>query len=546
MLRDPLRNKGSAFTASERSRLGLEGLLPYRVQELEGQARRTENWLNRLEDPLEKYVALASLQDRNETLYFHVLSTHLEELLPVVYTPTVAVATQRFSQVFRRGRGIWITPDMAGRISDVLAAATCDRNVQLIVATDNEAILGIGDQGAGGMAISVGKLALYTAAAGIHPATVLPVSLDVGTDNEALLADPLYLGWPEQRLRGERYLALLDEFVAAVKALFPGALIQWEDFRKDNALAVLNRYQDSVCSFNDDIQGTGATAVAGLMAACRAADRDLRGERVLILGAGAAGLGIQRQIRTALEAAGLTQEQSLHAVAALDSRGLVFKGREGVDSFKSEMAWDAEFARESGLDRPGLDVLEVVRRFRPTALIGTSGQAGAFSESIVRQMTAHIDRPIILPLSNPTDQSEARPADLYEWTDGRCLTATGSPFPPVSFEDQVFQVGQGNNAMIFPGVGLGALACGVRVITEELFTTAAHALAQAVTDADLAEGLLYPRITELRQLARAVALAVATRAQELGLAEDSGDLHRRLDRLMWRPAYDAHDPDRQD
>jgi malic enzyme len=397
LIREPLLNKGSAFTAEERAAFGLDGLLPARTLTIDQQRARVHRKLSTYAEPLQKFVFLASLQDRNEHLYFNLLTHHLEELLPIVYTPTVGLATRQFSHVFQRARGVWVTPGLKGRIAEVLRRAACGRDIRLLVATDNESILGIGDQGAGGIAISIGKLALYTAGAGIDPATVLPVSLDVGTDNETLLADPLYLGWQQRRLRGKDYDALLEEFVTAVAETFPHALVQWEDFRKDNALRVLERYVDRLPSFNDDIQGTGAMALAALLGAGRLHGRPLTGERIIVLGAGAAGLGITRQIRVALGAAGQDEATLRRQIAVLDSRGLIVDDGRLADPYKRELAWQVEDTEAAGLggDR---GFAAVVDAFRPTVLIGTSGQRGAFSEAIVRAVLRGVERPVILPL----------------------------------------------------------------------------------------------------------------------------------------------------
>ncbi|TDJ48222.1 MAG: NAD-dependent malic enzyme [Gammaproteobacteria bacterium] len=543
LLREPLLNKGSAFSTGERKAFGLDGLLPYRVLDIERQAQRIYAMLDRYPDAMGKYVALAALQDRNEHLYFYLLQQHLEEFLPIVYTPTIGLATKRFSQVFQRGRGAWITPDQQGAIAETLQRAAQGRDIRLIVATDNESILGIGDQGAGGIKISIGKLALYTAAAGINPASVLPISLDVGTQNQALLDQPGYLGWPHARLRGAEYAAFVDEFVAAVRQLFPHALIQWEDFRKDNALRIMDRYRDEVLSFNDDIQGTGAVALAGMLSAQRVHGRPLAGERILIVGAGAAGLGISRQIKVALAGAGLTGEDLQHAVAALDSQGLLVDTRVG-DSYKAEMAWTQARAKALQLDGSGIGLLDVCRAFRPTVLIGTSGQRNAFSEAVVREIASTVERPVILPLSNPTDLSEAVPADLYAWSDGRALVAAGSPFPPVEYAGRTYQVGQGNNAFIFPGIGHGAILSGAASITDSMFYAGAKALARMVTDDELAGGSLYPAVDRLREASVEVAVAVIRDAAESGMIEPISDLEIQnlLDAGTWSPAYREYIP----
>ena len=538
LIRDPLLNKGSAFTLAERRAFHLDGLLPHRPVSIDIQRARVFANLDRLQDPLDKYMALAALQDLNEHLYFNVLVHRLEEYLPVIYTPTVGLATQRYSHVFQRARGVWITPGHKGRIADVLRQAAAGRNVRLIVATDNESILGIGDQGAGGMAISIGKLALYTAAAGVDPAFVLPVSLDVGTGNAQLLADPHYLGWPAQRLRGAAYDELLDEFVAAVASVFPGALVQWEDFRKENALRVLDRYRNRLPTFNDDIQGTGAVALAGLLAAGRITGRRISAERVLVLGAGAAGLGIIRQLRSAMQADGA---QGVPLVAALDSRGLIVDD-EPQDAYKRELAWPAAVAAGFGLVRGHRTLQDVVERFHPTVLIGTSGQANAFSESVVRAMTKHCERPVILPLSNPTAHCEARPQDLYDWTAGRALVATGSPFGPVQHGGRQYRVGQGNNAFIFPAVGLAALAAGLVHIGDQRFSAAARALSQALSEAELAEGLLYPSIARLREVSRQVARAVLAAGDADGPGPEEMEAGRRMAAMWWEPEYVDYRP----
>ena len=544
LLREPLLNKGAGFTRRERREFGLEGLLPHGVFDIEAQAVRTHAEIQLNQDNFQKYLALAALQDRNEHLYFYLLRKHLEEYLPIVYTPTIGMATSMFSRVFQRGRGAWITPEHRGSIAQILRQTGYGRHIQLVVATDNQSILGIGDQGAGGIKISIGKLALYTAAAGIDPATTLPVSLDVGTDNQKLLDDPDYLGWQHPRMRGPEYMDLLDEFVEAVAEVFPGALMQWEDFRKDNALDIMDRYADQVLSFNDDIQGTGAVALSGILTAERIHGRSLAEERVLILGAGAAGLGISRQIRVAMEAGGLTGDDLRHAVAALDSKGLIVDDGSARDAYKSEMAWSAERASELGLEGGEVGLLELCKAFRPTVLIGTSGQPGAFSEDVVREVAAHVDRPLFLPISNPTELSEADPADVYRWTNGRALVAAGSPFPDVMHDGERKRIGQGNNAFIFPGVGFGAIEAGARAVTDGMFHAAAEALATCVTDEELASGLLYPTIDRLNEVSRVVARAVMLCAQEEGVADplSEDDIQRRLDERVWTPEYEEYYP----
>ena len=555
LLRDPLLNKGSAFTAEERDAFRLHGLLPYRVLDIQTQADRVYAAISHIDDDLGKYVALASLQDRNEYLYFYVLKQHLKEYLPIVYTPTIGMATKRFSHVYQRGRGAWITPAQSGRIVETLRNSAHGRDIRLIVATDNESILGIGDQGVGGIKISIGKLSLYTAAAGIDPATVLPISLDVGTQNVALREDPGYLGWPYPRLRGAEYEALVDEFVAAVKSEFPHALIQWEDFRKDNALRIMDRYRDSVLSFNDDIQGTGAVALAGILSASRIHGCRLRDERVLILGAGAAGLGINRQLRVAMRADGLEGDALKHAIAVLDSKGLIVDDGSIDEPYKLAMAWSSRHAATLSLDGADRGLERVCAAFRPTVLIGASGQNGAFSEKVVRMVADSVNRrPVILPLSNPTDQSEVYPVDAINWSRGRALVAAGSPFADVTFAGKTFRVGQANNAFIFPGIGLGAILAKASKVTDSMFYAAAKALADEVTDAELGSGLLFPSIDRLTNVSVSVARAVIHDAMENGLAEPLTDeqieyvsevvhkfFEQRLCDERWTPEYPLYE-----
>lgn len=540
LIRNPMLNKGSAFTPEERKQFGIEGLLPDHSNSMDVQAQRIYASINKKDQPLEKYIGLTSLQDRNEHLFYRVLMDHLEEFMPIVYTPTVGQATQNFSHVFRRGRGVWITPCFKGRIAQVLANAAGKHKIQLIVATDGQSILGIGDQGAGGMAISVGKLALYTAGAGIDPALTLPICLDVGTDNEDLLSDDFYLGWPHRRLRGAEYDELLDEFVSAVKQVFPDALMQWEDFRKDNALNILERYRETLPSFNDDIQGTGAVAAAGLLSSVRVSGIDLQDQRIVIFGAGAAGLGIATQLRTMLLEAGVAEQDLRRRIAVLDSRGLIATDRDISDKYKHQLAWPAELARDTGLGAAAdRDLHTVVQCYRPTALIGSSGQTGAFTEEIVRAMAEHTERPVILPFSNPTSITEATPEDVLRWTGGRGLVATGSPFAPVSYEGRTFEIGQGNNVFIFPGLGLGTLLAGARTVTDGMIGATAHALAQSVTQEELARGLLYPAINRLRDVSRAITRGVMIQAIEEGVAtrDLSDDIDAAIETATWTPHY---------
>jgi malate dehydrogenase (oxaloacetate-decarboxylating) len=538
VMRDPLLYKGSAFTEAERDLLELHGLLPPTHNSLDQQAVRFYQRLSTVSDPLARYRDLAALQDRNEHLYYRVLMDHLAELMPIVYTPTVGLACQKFSEVFQRGRGVWITPADRGRIRQILERAADGRNIRLSVVTDNESILGIGDQGAGGMAISIGKLALYTAAAGIDPSATLPVSLDVGTNNRELLQNDLYLGWPRERLTGQAYDELVEEFVVAFAELFPDGLLQWEDFRKDNALAIVERYRDRFLSFNDDIQGTGAVTLAGVLSAMRVKGEKLSEQRIVIHGAGAAGLGIARQIKAALREGGV-REVDMHAhVALLDSTGLLVNDRHYADSYKRELAWPPAAATAAGLDEDR-SLEAVVARFAPTVLIGTSGQAGGFHEALVRQMASACAVPVIFPLSNPTSNCEAHPEDLIRWTDGRALVATGSPFAPVMHGGRAIHVGQGNNVFVFPAIGLGALLAGARKVSDAMITATAASLADQVTEADLGKGLLYPDIGRLREITALGAAAVCAQAHREGLAtrEAPADFLAAARAAMWTPDY---------
>ncbi|MFI4945092.1 MAG: NAD-dependent malic enzyme [Burkholderiales bacterium] len=533
LLNHPMYNRSTAFTREERRVLGLAGLLPDVVSSMEQQARRAYGNIARKDDALERFVGLAALQDRNEHLFYRVLADHLEEFLPIVYTPTVGLACQQYSRIFRRARGLWITPEHKGHMSEVLTHNPYE-DVRLIVVTDNERILGLGDQGAGGMGIPVGKVAIYVAAAGIHPAQTLPISLDVGTDSEELLQDDLYIGWRHPRLRGEAYDAVVEEFVRAVKLRFPKALLQWEDFKQWNAFRLLERYRHELPSFNDDIQGTAAVAVAGVFAAARAAGRPLRDERAVIVGAGAAGVGIARLLRAALAREGVAAGDLLGAVALVDSKGLVVDAQ---DEYRRDLAWPAELAAARGL-RAGSSLLQVVRAQKPTVLVGVSGVAGLFDQELVGAMAEAVERPAIFPLSNPTSASEARPADLMAWTGGRALVATGSPFDPVDVGGRQLRIGQGNNAFIFPGVGLGVLVSEAREDTDALFAAASYTLAAELPADEAAAGCLFPRIADLRRVTGRVAEAVVRQAMAEGVARNPvDDPADAVATAMWEPTY---------
>jgi malate dehydrogenase (oxaloacetate-decarboxylating) len=539
LLRHPLYNKGTAFTREERAAFGLDGLLPETVSTIEQQARRVRANIMRKEDPLERFVGLAALQDRNETLFYRVLVDNLEDFLPIVYTPTVGQACREFSRIFRRGRGLWITPSHRGRIEEVLSAAAFE-DIRLIVATDNERILGLGDQGAGGMGIPIGKLALYTAAAGIHPAQTLPVSLDVGTDNEALLHDDLYLGWRHPRLRGAEYDSLVEEFVQAVKKAFPRALLQWEDFKKGTAFRLLEAYRHVLPSFNDDIQGTAAVTLAAILAAERITGTPLTHERVVIVGAGAAGIGIARLLRDALRRAGVSGDDLFRAIAILDHQGLLVDDAPIADAYKREFAWPAALAARTGLgpERPR-DLDGVVAALTPTVLVGVSGEPGVFTRSVVRTMAEQVIRPVILPMSNPTDKSEAAPADLLNWTEGRALVATGSPFPIVTLGARRYPIAQANNAFIFPAMGLACVVGQVTEVTAGMFRVAAEALAAEASEDEVGGRRLLPKVRDLRRVTAHVAEAVVREARDagVGLPFENEEIAMTVAAAMWTPRY---------
>ncbi|MEQ1729290.1 MAG: NAD-dependent malic enzyme, partial [Vicinamibacterales bacterium] len=491
LLRDPLTNQGTAFTLDERRALHLDGLVPPVFSTMEQQlARVYENYLGK-PSSLERYIHLTSLQDRNEVLFFRLLTSHIEEMMPVVYTPTVGEACQQFSHIFRRPRGLYISYDQRDRIDEILRNQP--RPPAVIVVTDGERILGLGDQGIGGMGIPTGKLSLYTACAGIPPELTMPITLDVGTDNETRLADPLYVGLRHRRIRGEQYQEFVDQFVDAVMRVFPETVLQWEDFFKGNAIRQLERFRDRLCTFNDDIQGTASVVVAGVYGALRMNGGALRDQRILLGGAGASAQGIAGLLVSALHDEGLSLDDARRRIATVDSRGLVTTARADMEAYKAAYARPVEeLASYVCADRAHVTLEEAIDNFTPTILIGTSGTPGLFTEAVVRAMARVNERPLVFPLSNPTSKCECTAAQAIEWSDGRAIVATGSPFPPITFGGRTYRTGQGNNAFIFPGLGLGALISQTREITDEMFAAAALALAQCVTDEDIAAGSLFP------------------------------------------------------
>ncbi len=532
LLDNPLLNKGSAFPEDERREFGLVGLLPLHCSTIEEQLARTYENFGRKDSDLERYVFLTALQDRNETLFYRLLQEHISEMMPIIYTPTVGEGCRQYSHVFRRPRGLYIPYPHRNQIPAILDNAPSEE-VEVIVVTDGERILGLGDLGVGGMGIPIGKLSLYTVCAGIHPAATLPIMLDVGTDNPELLADPLYLGWRHARVRGQEYDDFIEAFVEAVKQKFPRVLLQWEDFSKHNAARILERYRDRLCSFNDDIQGTGAVTVAGVLAALKVLHSELNDQRIVILGAGSSAIGICEQIVAAMAHAGYTEHEAKQQLWLVDSKGLVHDGRSNLEREKKKFAHPA-----ASIESVGLNFLDIVKNVHPTILIGTSGQYGAFGEEVIREMAKHVERPVIFPLSNPTSKSEATPGDLMKWTNGRALIATGSPFPATTHHGRLFKAGQCNNAFIFPGVGLGVMASGARRVTDAMFSAAARVLSEFSPALNDPDGPLFPPLEAVREISYRVAVEVGTEAVRAGLASISLDsLKRAVTNKMWIPHY---------
>ena len=528
LLRDPLLNKGTGFTEQERDALGLRGLLPAHVLPMEAQALRVMNHLRRLPNDLEKYVALNGLHDRNEALFFRVVVDNIDEIQPLIYTPTVGLACQRFGHIFQRPRGLFISANDRGRIAELLH--NWPYAAKLIVVTDGERILGLGDLGANGMGIPVGKLSLYAACAGIHPKLCLPVMLDVGTNNQALLDDPFYVGIRQKRLTGTAYDEFVDEFVNAARAAFPGVVIQFEDFANHSAFHLLHKYRDKICTFNDDIQGTASVALAGLFSALRVKGGTLAEQKVLFLGAGEAATGIADLVVSAMKAEGLSEQEARLRTWLVDSRGLVVKSRSGLTEHKLAYAHDHP---------PVGDFLSAIRTLKPTAIIGVAAVGGTFTPEVLKTMAELNERPIVFALSNPTSKAECSAEEAYRGTEGRALFACGSPYDPVTLDGKTFVPRQGNNSYIFPGVGLGAIASGTRLITDEMFMAAAHTLAEMVSEADLAQGSLYPALPRIREVSARIAAAVADVAYKRGLAAGRApnDLLAFVEAEMYDPRY---------
>ena len=536
LLQNPMLNKGTAFSCAEREAFGLLGLMPAHVATMDDQVERVMEGVRRNSTALGKYIAMMALFDRNRALFYRVLTDHLQELMPIIYTPTVGQACKQFSHIYRKGRGLYLSALNKGRIAELLRNWSYE-DVRMVVVTDGERILGLGDLGVDGMGIPVGKLSLYTACAGVHPTYCLPVTIDVGTNNDELLQDPLYLGMRQARIRGAEYDALIEEFVLAVQEVFPQAVIQFEDFANCNAFRLLQTYQHRVCCFNDDIQGTASVALAGIYAALRLTGLPLTEQTFLFLGAGEAGTGTGNLLVAALMAEGLNEEQARQRCWFVDSKGLVVQSRQELASQKQPFAHD--YPQQDNL-------LSAVRSLKPTALIGVSGQGQAFSEAVLTEMATLNKRPIIFALSNPTSKSECTAEQAYAATAGQVIFASGSPFAPVVLEERILVPGQGNNVYIFPAIGLAAMATGAECITDEMFLVAARALAAQVTDADLAQASVYPPLTKIREVSALIAVAVADLIYERGLARTKrpDDLLNYMYSWMYQPAYPDYVVDR--
>ena len=531
LLRDPLLNKGTAFTREERNALGLRGLLPPHVLTQDVQAQRIMTNLRKFSDPLDRYVALNSLHDRNETLFFRVVIDNIDEVMPIIYTPTVGLACQKYGQVFQRPRGIFLSVEDRGHVAEVL------RNwpypARMIVVTDGERILGLGDLGANGMGIPVGKLALYTGCGGIAPEQCLPITIDVGTNNAELLADPYYVGLRQRRVTGKAYDELMEEFITAAREVFPGVVIQFEDFANHNAFRLLEHYRTRIPTFNDDIQGTAAVALAGIFSALRVTGQKLTDQQFLFLGAGEAAVGIADLIASAMEANGLSADEARRRCWLFDSQGLVVGGRQKLASHKAAYAHD---------HAPVDDFVSAIKSLKPTGIIGVAAVGGTFTREVLETMAKLNERPIVFALSNPTSQSECTAEEAYRWSSGRALFACGSPFNPVTLDGKTFVPRQGNNSYIFPGVGLGAVVSGTRQITDEVFMAAAHRLAHLVSESDLEQGSLYPALSRTREVSAHIGTAVVETAHKRGLSEKqpSADTLSEVRRAMYEPSYASY------
>ena len=541
LLRFVLVNKGTAFTLEERRELGLCGLLPSRVSTMEQQLERCYQQFHRRSTNLEKYVFLRELQENQEVLYYALIEQHLEEMMPIIYTPTVGEAVEQFSDIFQNPRGLTVNTENVERLTEVIDDYPL-HDVRMIVATDSSAILGIGDQGYGGLAISIGKLSIYTVGGGISPFHTMPVALDVGTDREDLRDNPLYLGALQERITGDDYLDFVDRFVEAVEARYPEAIIQWEDLAKEAAFTILERYRKRIPSFNDDIQGTGSVALAGILSAAHRKGTRLSDERVIVYGAGAGGIGVAAAIRDGMKREGLSHEEATKRIFVLDSRGLLLEGRSRMDEYKLTFAHKREWIEGWEFEGEAPNLQEITRLGKVTCLVGLSGQPRSFDQELIEETLKHTDRPIVFPLSNPTKLAEAIPAEVIQWTDGKAIIATGSPFLPVEHNGTTHVIGQGNNAFIFPGLGLGAMLARVSEVTDEMVLEAAYALSDYTTKKYADSALIYPPLSDLQEVSRRVALRVIEAAVRGGVAREENlptgdDLVAFIDKNFWRSEY---------
>lgn len=538
LLENPLLNKGLAFTQEERAAFNLNGLLPDQVETIKEQTERAWAQFCHFKRDISKHVYLRNIQDTNETLFYNLVRAHLSEILPIIYTPTVGEACEHFSDIYRRPRGLFISWPNRHHIDEMLQSFS-RHDIRVIVITDGERILGLGDQGIGGMGIPIGKLALYTACGGINPATTLPIMLDVGTNNAQRLDDPLYMGWRHPRITDDQYLEFIDSFVSAVKERWPNVLLQFEDFAQKNATRLLNRYRDQLCCFNDDIQGTAAVAVGTLLAASHAAGTRLRDQRVVFLGSGSAGCGIAEKIIACMVEDGADEQQARSQIFMIDRFGLLTDDMPNLLDFQQRLVTPRESVKGWDTDPSSISLMDVVRHVHPTVLVGVSGQPGLFSEEIVKEMHRHCPRPIIMPLSNPTSRAEAAPQDLIAWTQGAALIATGSPFTPVFYQDELYDIAQCNNAYVFPGLGLGILAAKARRVTEGMLMAASHALAAHSPLVLTEQGGLLPPVAEIETLSRAIAFAVGRAAQQDDVAPTMSEdaLRTAIEDMFWQAQY---------
>ncbi|ELA9874188.1 NAD-dependent malic enzyme [Vibrio parahaemolyticus] len=538
LMATPLLNKGSAFSAEERSSFNLEGLLPETTETIQEQVERAYQQYKSFESDMDKHIYLRNIQDTNETLFYRLVQNHISEMMPIIYTPTVGAACENFSNIYRRGRGLFISYPNRDRIDDLLNNAA-NHNVKVIVVTDGERILGLGDQGIGGMGIPIGKLSLYTACGGISPAYTLPIVLDVGTNNPQRLADPMYMGWRHPRITGPDYDAFVEEFIQAVQRRWPDALIQFEDFAQKNAMPLLERYKDRICCFNDDIQGTAAVTVGSLLAACKAAGTQLSKQRITFLGAGSAGCGIAEAIIAQMVSEGISDEKARSQVYMVDRWGLLQEGMPNLLDFQQRLVQKHSNTKEWENEGNGFSLLDVMRNAKPTVLIGVSGAPGLFSQEVIEEMHKHCKRPIVFPLSNPTSRVEATPNDIIHWTNGEALVATGSPFDPVVHEGRTYPIAQCNNSYIFPGIGLGVLAVNAKRVTDEMLMESSRALATCSPLAINGRGALLPPLEEIHLVSKKIAFAVAKKAIEQGVALEITDeaLNDAIDQAFWQPVY---------